>query len=286
MRVPTSVAEAAALVAGAVHGVDLSRAVAVEGGWDSFVLDTGEWIFRFPRRPEVETALRAEIATLPRLAPALPVAIPRFEHVVAAPVLFAGYRKIEGAALTGREGPTVARDLARFLRALHAFPAREAPLPFYDHGRWRARHEEMFERFRPGVGPLLARRERALAEQMFDDFLATPFDFVPSVVHYDLGPAHLLAREGRLAGVIDWGDAVVGDPAVDLAWALHGSGFGDVVLEEYGATAGERERALLYHRLGPWHEVVHGQETGDDAWIETGLAGVRDRLPPEPGAGR
>lgn len=88
-----------------------------------------------------------------------------------------------------------------------------------------------------------------------------------------------MARGGRLAGVIDWGDAAVADPAVDLAWALHGYGSAPAVAETYGVTEDERRRALLYHRLGPWHEVVHGIETGADAWIETGLRGVLDRLP-------
>lgn len=39
----------------------------------------------------------------------------------------------------------------------------------------------------------------------------------------DLGPGHLLAQDGALTGVIDFGDAHIGDPAVDLAWALNGT---------------------------------------------------------------
>ncbi len=92
--------DAVALVRAAAPEVDVSDAVAVEGGWDSFVLDTGAWIFKFPRRPEVEPALRAEIALLASIAPALPAAVPRFEYVAEEPVLFAGYRKIEGDPLT------------------------------------------------------------------------------------------------------------------------------------------------------------------------------------------
>jgi aminoglycoside phosphotransferase (APT) family kinase protein len=36
-------------------------------------------------------------------------------------------------------------------------------------------------------------------------------------VHGDVAPTNLLVREGRLSGVIDFGQACVGDPACDLA---------------------------------------------------------------------
>jgi aminoglycoside phosphotransferase (APT) family kinase protein len=44
---------------------------------------------------------------------------------------------------------------------------------------------------------------------------------VGSLCHGDLKPAHILVDADRLAGVIDWGDAVVGDPLWDLARFVH-----------------------------------------------------------------
>ena len=40
-------------------------------------------------------------------------------------------------------------------------------------------------------------------------------------VHGDLYARHIIVRDGQLAGVIDWGDAHIGDPAMDLsiAWS-------------------------------------------------------------------
>jgi hypothetical protein len=38
-----------------------------------------------------------------------------------------------------------------------------------------------------------------------------------SLCHGDLKAAHILVEAGRLAGMIDWGDAVVGDPLWDIA---------------------------------------------------------------------
>src|SRR5690606_32517479 len=41
-------------------------------------------------------------------------------------------------------------------------------------------------------------------------------------VHGDLHPRNVITVDGRLRGVIDWGDVTVGDPSVDLSsvWML------------------------------------------------------------------
>lgn len=296
MAAPRDLAEAVAVVAAAAPDVDLTGAVAVHGGWDSFVLDTGEWIFRFPRRPEVERTLRSEVALLPLLRTAVPLEVPDPVHVAAAPVAFVGYRKIYGERLHPElQGAAAGRDLGGFLAALHAFPveaALSAGVPGGDVSWWRARQEAIVAALEASVAPLLPSRERETAHRAFRAFLDDDanFAFEPALVHYDLGPTHVLARpDGRLHGVIDWADAAVGDPAVDLAWALHGARpeLAAAVGATYpGASAAVVDRALHYHRLGPWHEVAHGQETNDDAWIATGLAGVVERLPREPGAAR
>ena len=65
---------------------------------------------------------------------------------------------------------------------------------------------------------------------------------VGSLCHGDLKTAHLLVEAGRLAGVIDWGDAVAGDPLWDIARFAHRADGGAVslLLEGY-----DPERALV-----------------------------------------
>lgn len=52
-------------------------------------------------------------------------------------------------------------------------------------------------------------------------------------LHADLDRRNVLVRDGRLTGVLDWGGAGVGDPAVDVmaAWKLIGSGDRDAFRE-------------------------------------------------------
>ena len=253
----------------------------IESGWDSLVLEVDGYIFRFPRRPEVVEWVEREIALLPELAPTLPVAVPLFEYL-GDDVTYVGYRKLDGAPATSGLRESTGIDLGRFLVALHAFPverARALGVPFFDIGAWREWLEGFCADLRARVLPLLEPGERLRAETLFSQVAG--FDFVPSLVHADLGPGHVLCRDGRVVGVIDWSDARIGDPALDLSWCLNGTPevVSAAVAGAYGADHGTRERSCFYHRLGPWHEVVYGIDTGQDGFVASGLEGVRLRLP-------
>lgn len=64
------------------------------------------------------------------------------------------------------------------------------------------------------------------------------------LLHGDFHPRHVYAAEGRITGIIDWGDATSGDPVYDLARVFHFGVLDDgpdhgfalvrVVLESYG----------------------------------------------------
>lgn len=46
------------------------------------------------------------------------------------------------------------------------------------------------------------------------------------LLHGDLHPRHVFARDGRVTAIIDWGDATAGDPVYDLARVLHSGALG------------------------------------------------------------
>ena len=236
----------------------------IDSGYDYEVaIVDDEWVFRFPRRRGVEEALEVELAILPTLAPALPVEVPRFEHVWRDP-FFVGYRLIRGEPLVDEDGDGV-RD---FLDALHRFDPAALPL---EQGDWVEAYRAQCADFERLVFPILDGDLRAQAEGLFAE-VDSLVGFHSVLVHADLGPEHLLVRDGRLAGVIDWGDARIGDPALDYAWLLNGPFAGWDVDPEL------RRRARFYHRLGPWYETHYGLFTDQPAHVDRGLAGIRDRL--------
>jgi aminoglycoside phosphotransferase (APT) family kinase protein len=230
--------------------------VAIDDGFDFHVvvLDA-TWVVRVPRRQACAEALAVEAVLLPALAPALPVAVPHFE--VAHP--FAVYRMIDGTPLVDEE-----HGAREFLDALHDFDVGELPVPRPD---WLETYRGRCEEFRELVFPALDVDERSDAEALFAE-VETLTGFEPALTHSDLGSEHLLCRDGRLVGVIDWGDARVGDPALDYAWLLNGP------FPHWEVDDDLRRRARFYHRLAPWFgahfDVFRGRAPN--------LAGVRSTL--------
>lgn len=165
---------------------------------------------------------------LPRLAPALPVAIPavvaRGEPAEGYPWDWSVHRWIEGECpVEGRvaEPETLARDLAAFVTALRKVDAdggpaayRGGPLANVD-AYARASIEELRHTDEPFDAEAATDAwERSLA--------APPWTGEPCWAHSDLMPSNLLTTDGRLTGVIDFATAGVGDPACDMivAWNL------------------------------------------------------------------
>jgi energy-coupling factor transporter ATP-binding protein EcfA2 len=88
----------------------------------------------------------------------------------------------------------------------------------------------------------------------------------------DLGSEHMLVRDGHLAGVIDWGDAQFGDPALDYSWLLHGPFPGWDVDPEL------RRRARFCHRYAPFYSVHYGVFKEQPDYVDRALETFRSRL--------
>ena len=247
-------------------------------GWDSQArLVDGRWVERRPRRSEVAAQLRRETRLMPWLAPRLPLPVP-VPEVVSDEPLVVRHVLVPGEPLTRREHAREhGRDLGRFLRALHDSPADEASrfgVPTRPPG-------DTVARFEAEVVPLLPAERRDTGHAL----LAAARRLTGgTLVHGDLGPEHVLTADGALTGVIDFGDVHLGDPALDLAWALHDTApaFAAAVATAYGVTGDQRARALTWHRLGPWHHVTYGLDRDDPAIIREGLGGVLARMPETP----
>ncbi len=227
----------------------------------------GRWIERRPRRPSVGPLLLMETRLMPWLAPQVPLAVPVPVVVSHSPVAVR-HAVVPGVPMSS-PSPSQARQLGEFLRALHAVDASAAPgLP--------ARPD--LPPFASRVLPLLPSSRQAAGRALLSLIAGFP---AYAVVHGDLGPEHVLATDGRLSGVIDFTDVHLGDPAIDLAWALYGTpyAFSRALASAYGMTPELRARALAWHRLGPWHEVLHGLTTSDPSLVESGMEGVLARLP-------
>ena len=280
---------ALALVREQFPELDARRAEPFGSGWDNtaYLVD-GAIVFRFPRKQSTVELLEREVRVLNRLAPRLPLAIPRPRWIGRPaerfPWPFAGYARLAGvtadaAALTDGERMHAAEPLGRFLAALHATPPEGLELPPDTIGRtdFVGRRPLLVEQLDAVHGRGLI-ADPAPWLRLFDGALPAPPPRTV-VVHGDLYVRHLLVDDARrIAGVIDWGDVHAGDPAVDLsvAYAFLPPRARDAFLRAYGPAD---ERTLRMARLrAAYHSVMlawFADAVADAALLREGLASMR-----------
>lgn len=264
-------------------------------GWDSvaFLLN-GELVVRIPKRPDVDRALRRERALLAAIAGILPAPVPDCtllaENLPGFPSGIGAYPLIEGTpldqsvALSG-DGDRLAQELAAFLRVLHDIDACSLPAGLLETASMASWWQDRWQLYTTVV-PVIEQRipagaSRAVRRGWEDAFAqAQRGGFDPVLIHGDLAPEHLLVHErGGLAGVIDFGDATLGDSALDFA------GLPDHlaarVVERYEEDELARRnlhvRRRFYWLTVPFHAIRAGLSWRRDDLIEEGLNGLSQR---------
>jgi aminoglycoside 2''-phosphotransferase len=268
----------------------------VSEGWDSWAYEATGCIFRIPKHEYTVRSQEKERLLMPGLAPRLPLPVPNMEFACqqgpgGRP--FAGYRRIAGVPLSdlpGFKAPALGAPLGSFLKALHTTPPADFADVFDDDTRRKdygadalERIGGLYERVIRRVFPLISCEAREATRESFETFLRDPANFAyeSCIVHGDLGREHVLVdpETGALTGVIDFGDAWLGDPAGDFASVFEG-GIAEVLgtdgvaacVDAYGPEArGFESRARFYRSLWPYHEVLGGLSLGYDDILESAL---------------
>jgi aminoglycoside 2''-phosphotransferase len=109
-------------------------------------------------------------------------------------------------------------------------------------------------------------------------FLADRTRFPAALIHQDLNGEHILydPAHGAISGIIDWGDTIIGDPAIDFAGLLadYGENFAAQVLAHYHGEvdASFRARMRFYCGAMPLNSILFGLATGLAKYIDEGLS--------------
>lgn len=241
----------------------------------------GELVVRVAKRePE---GVRREGALLDLVGGVSPVPVPR-PVVVDARRGCLAYPRLPGVPLLGRvPAPGVAARLGALLAALHRVPhATVGHLVERDDtplSEWR---DEAARHWAAVAAEVPAARRRAVEAAL----AAPPPPRGPELVfsHNDLGAEHVLVDPGTgaVTGVIDWSDAALTDPAVDLGLVLRdlGDAACDAVLARLGGDrAALRERAAFYARCRLLEDWAYGLAGGPAVYADRSRAAV-DRLFP------
>jgi len=184
-----------------------------------------ELAVRLPRIHWAVDNVAKEQTWLGVLAPHLPLAVPvpvaHGEPELAFPYPWGIVRWLPGelATLDRLDDPVgAALDLAGFVRALQSIDTAGGPR----HNRGGSiRFADAV--MRKAIAGLRGEVDADAVTEAWNRVIAAPdYNGPPVWFHGDLSYLNLLARDGKLTGVIDWGTCGVGDPAIEMiiAWSL------------------------------------------------------------------
>ena len=247
---------------------DLSIRRVPSAGTDNALYRLGDDLaVRLPRIHWAVDTVAQEQTWLPVVAPQLPLPVrlpvAAGEPDEAFPHPWGVVQWLPGtmASLDQLDDPVqAALDLAHFVLALRAIDPTGGP----KHNRGRP-IRLADETVRAGIAQLDASLDQEALTAIWERAIAAPdHDGPPTWFHGDLAYLNLLARDGRLSAVIDWGTCGVGDPAIDtiVAWNLFPPDAREAYRNALGVDDPEWERGkgwvitglfgiLSYHETNP-----------------------------------
>lgn len=280
----------AALATAAVAGLDVVStsplSTETSGQFDSALLNTRDGrqlIIRVPTSQEAEREQSSDLVALRALTTGarkrLPFRVPEF--IGQAPIggtrgIVYDYIPGRPASLNDLESQTpCSESFGAALAAIHSLPTSivtEAGLPSLSAADLaRAAHTVKERAAATGrvSSELLTRWSLALEDSAL-------WQFQPTVVHGSLGPESFLLNGYDVAGILDWSQFSVGDPAADLYWlsSVSREESAHRVFEHYSSLrAGPvdhqlRKRARLYAELEIAKWLIHGSDLRDAGIVE------------------
>jgi aminoglycoside phosphotransferase (APT) family kinase protein len=208
---------------------DLPIELVISAGTDNAIYRLGDdMAVRLPRIDWAAGQVDKEHRWLPRLAPHLPLAIPvplaKGKPGQGYPWHWSVCRWLEGenATIQHIANPCqAAADLAQFIAALQRIDPTGGPPPG-PYNSFRGEPLAMRDtRTREAIATLHGMFDANAVTAVWDAALQAPaWHGAPVWLHGDLQSGNLLAQQGRLSAVIDFGCLGVGDPACDVmaAW--------------------------------------------------------------------
>jgi aminoglycoside 2''-phosphotransferase len=261
-----------------------------EGLYNDVVIINDELVFRFPKDESASNNLTREINILRLLKNNITVNVP-------APFYESNdciaYRLIPGEALRRDlimkldedSMQSVANQLATFHKELHGAPVdrhRDLNIPIADALMEFEGFVELYEQIEKKVFPYMLPHAREWARNHFDSFLIDErnFEYESKLIHGDLGPYHVMYdRQGnRVNGIIDFGAAGLGDPAIDFAILIQH--YGESVLNRFYRVYPEiptyLKRARFYAGTWELRWALIGIQSGDISWFMCHIGDARD----------
>ena len=269
-----------------ISSVSINR----EGLLNDVVIVNGELVFRFPKHEYGFRHLQDEVRILRLLRNYITLETP-------SPLYEAddclAYRMIPGETLrrdmlmrlSEDDQQAIADQLAQFLKELHGVPINQIAdfeVPIADALMKYEGWVDAYERIREKVFPLLLPHVREWVTGHFESHLAerSNFQYELKMVDTDIPPYHIMFDRQRkcVNGIIDFGCAGLGDPAIDVGVIIYnyGESFMDEFYRVYPEAETYLQRARFYAGAHEARWLLTGIERNDPWWFAVHLGGAKD----------
>ncbi|WP_459500986.1 aminoglycoside phosphotransferase family protein [Bacillus sp. C1] len=275
-----------------------------ENGWDNVaIIMNHEWLFRFPRKAEYAERIPREKQLCEALSQSLQkIEVPKYNVLYKSEsdcIPFCSYYKlIHGKPLTRKiierltvqDRKTITTQLATFLASLHTIPIEEATewgfVAEKSISYWRQLQLKLYD----SLSHILTSIERNAFNGFFEGFFeqVRASDFKRTMIHADFTHHHILFDEEKrsITGIIDFGDAQIGDSAFDFAGLYNdfGSDFTNDVYKQYCNCTPHHDssflkRVIRFYQYSPLlHTLVYSFETNNEQEIKKNLTGLQTML--------
>ena len=271
---------------GAECKIATSNVVRLGEGWSCVVyLVDSQYVFKLAKKAEGGAELVKEAKLLEFLEARLPATTPTIHCVFPESKAWEnGYSVqgfIDGTSLS--KAPSnldmMADRVGTTLRVLHSLPQEglgELTNPSFRNEPHRFLAEAL-DRIQQRYGKATRQQIDLACNRFLDtrDF----FEFVPCLIHGDLHDEHIIQINDRKIGLIDWGDAVFGDPDRDflLLYQQMGQGFVSRCAQAYG----HNNLPLLFQKLeglvllSELYNVVYAGKLGFPGEEDKAFEGVK-----------
>ena len=259
-------------------------------------------VFRFPLYDWVREDMNHEAACLRLASEVSPIPVPKWTIHRGE---FISYQKLHGEELTWDQlmryddcGKDSAADqLAGFLKGLHSISLEQmrtegikTSMTMHTYDDWL----QLYDDVQKDLYPYATIGTKDHIDSLFRRIIAdnTFTDHIPAFINGDVASYHILAdhHTQTIRGIIDFGTAGSGDPALDLASLIlhYGEEFVGRIIRRYRELESLLNRARFIAQTYPLQWALGGIRTGDPAWylVHLGTAPVTRQFgePPAPGS--
>ncbi len=255
-----------------------------------------DYVFRFAKHTAASAAIQREQCLLPIIERHLSVSVPlptltgigtdTGEAMMGYPYLAGEPLEDEVVtSLSAAAQPSLIAQMVAFTRSLHTIPLDDVQPCGLRHLEPLPHLTRIMAEGRNHIAPHLSKEVWEYYESLFAEYATDPdlHTYTSALLHGDLSPDHFLGdvKAGVLTGVIDFGDACIGDPAWDLIYIYedYNEALFQTFIAQYDAvhTSHLERKVRLYQHLNNVDYALGVLKEGKGGEVEEALELLREQ---------